>query len=65
MAWFMVECHMTPDEVYDMPWTVLVHMSLQIDKKQAQGRDHNAVVAEARASRDGQGSGMRRMGEWK
>lgn len=45
LAWFAMECHFTPDQVFDMPFVSLVRLSLLADdvadqrKSQAQQAD--------------------------
>lgn len=33
MPWFAVECHYTPDEVFDMPWPCLVQLTFVADRQ--------------------------------
>lgn len=33
LGWFAVDCHFTPDQVYDMPWPALVSLTLLADRR--------------------------------
>lgn len=48
LGWFAVECHFTPQQVYDMPWFALVRLTLLADDM-ADERKRRADEADRRA----------------
>ncbi|HET6911124.1 MAG TPA: hypothetical protein VFH54_17480 [Mycobacteriales bacterium] len=40
LGWFAVECHYTPDQVFDMPWVPLVRLTLALDDIAEQRKKH-------------------------
>ena len=38
LPWFAVECHFTPDQVYDMPWMAMVQLTFTADEQDEQAR---------------------------
>lgn len=53
MPWFAVECHYTPDQVFDMPWVSLVQLTFVADRQ-------NEQADKARRDAESQQRGMRR-----